>query len=75
MKLKEKNSEKLIGELNLIKAITGSLFFVILLLIGVCIYGLLRKEHNTVFFTLLTIPLALSPIMLMNAGNMKKKRN
>lgn len=72
MKLKEKTSEKLIGELNLIKAITGALIFVMLVLIGVCIYGLLTKENNTVFFTLLIIPLALSPIMIMNAGNMKK---
>ena len=72
MKLKEKTSEKLIGELNLIKAITGALIFVMLVLIGVCIYGLLTKENNTVFFALLIIPLALSPIMIMNARNMKK---
>ena len=72
MKLKEKTSETLIGELNVFKAITVALIFVMLLLIGVCIYGLLTKENNTVFFTLLIIPLALIPILLINAGNMKK---
>lgn len=72
MKLNEKTTAQLQSELKLLKAITIALIVVLTLLFLICIYGLLFKENNTTFFSLIIIPFALSPIVLVNMSTMKK---
>ena len=72
MELKEKTTEKLEGELKGLKIVNGALIGVLGLLFLVCIYGLLTKEDNGVFSALIVVPIALSAILPLNLGNIKK---
>ncbi|MFP4845979.1 redox-active disulfide protein 2 [Winogradskyella sp. PE311] len=72
MDLKDKSTEKLKGELKGLKMITGVLIGVLGLLFIVCVYGLITKEDNSTFTALIVVPLALSAIIPLNYGNMKK---
>lgn len=72
MKLNEKTTEKLEGELKGLKIINGALIGVLSVLFIVCIYGLLKKDDNGVFSALIVVPIALSAIIPVNFGNMKK---
>ena len=72
MKIEEKTTEKLEGELKALKAVNGALIGVLGLLFVVCIYGLLQKNDNGVFTALIVVPIALSAIIPLNVGNMKK---
>ncbi|PQJ18726.1 redox-active disulfide protein 2 [Tenacibaculum sp. SG-28] len=72
MKLNEKTTEKLEGELRGLKIINGALIVVLGLLFIVCIYGLLKKDDNGVFSALIVVPIALSAIIPVNFGNIKK---
>lgn len=72
MDLKDKTSHQLKNELRGTKLITGALIGVLILLFIICVYGLLKKEENSVFMFLIIIPLALSPIVILNYRNMKK---
>lgn len=72
MDLKDKTTEKLNSELNAIKVVTGALIGVLTLLFIVCIYGLLIKENKSTFTALIVVPLALSAIIPMNFGFIKK---
>ena len=72
MKLSEKTTEKLEGELRGLKIITGALIGLLGVLLIVCIYGLLKKNDNGVFSALIVMPIALSAIIPVNFGNMKK---
>lgn len=72
MKLSEKTTEKLEGELRGLKIITGALIGLLGVLLIVCIYGLLKKNDNGVFSALIVMPIALSAIIPLNFGNMKK---
>lgn len=75
MKLEDKSTEKLEGELKGLKIINGTLIGVLGLLFVVCIYGLLTKNDNGVFTSLIVVPIALSAIIPLNFGNMKKIKN
>ena len=72
MELKDKSTEKLIGELKGLKMINGVLIGVLSLLFIVCVFGLITKEDNSTFRALIAVPLALSAIIPLNYGNMKK---
>ena len=72
MELKEKTTEKLEGEFKGLKIVNGALIGVLGLLFLVCIYGLLTKEDNGVFSALIVVPIALSAILPLNLGNIKK---
>lgn len=75
MDLKDKTTEKLNGELKGLKMINGALIGVLSLLFIVCVYGLITKEDNSTFMALIVVPLALSAIIPLNYGNMKKIKN
>ena len=75
MDLKDKTTEQLNGELKGIKMITGALIGVLSVLFIVCVYGLIVKEDNSTFMALIIVPLALSAIIPLNYGNMKKIKN
>ncbi|BAO77264.1 hypothetical protein [Winogradskyella sp. PG-2] len=72
MDLKDKTTEKLNGELKGLKIINGALIGVLSLLFIVCVYGLITKEDSSTFMALIVVPLALSAIIPLNYGNMKK---
>jgi len=72
MDLKDKTTEKLNGELKGLKMINGALIGVLSLLFIVCVYGLITKEDSSTFMALIVVPLALSVIIPLNYGNMKK---
>ena len=72
MDLKEKTKEKLVGELKTLKVVTGALIGVLVVLFVVCIYGLMTKNESGTFTALIVVPLALSAIVPLNYGNMKK---
>ncbi|MFI1770951.1 hypothetical protein [Thalassobellus citreus] len=72
MALKDKTVEKLQGELKGLKMINGALIGVLIFLFIVCIYGIVTKEDNSTFRALIVVPLALSAIIPLNYGNMKK---
>lgn len=72
MKLNEKTTEKLEGDLRGLKIINGALIGVLGVLFIVCIYGLMKKNDNGVFSALIVVPIALSAIIPLNFSNMKK---
>ena len=72
MELKDKTKEKLTAELQGLKIVNGALIAVLSLLFIVCVYGLLTKEDNSTFVALIVVPMALSAIIPMNYGNIKK---
>ena len=72
MKLSEKTTAKLKEELTGLKIINGALIGLLGVLFLVCIYGLLKKEDNSVFRALIVVPMALSAMIPVNFGLMKK---
>ena len=72
MKLSDKTTEQLKAELKGLKIINGALIAVLGLLFAMCIYGLIAKEDSSVFSSLIVVPIALSAIIPINFGNMKK---
>ncbi|WP_158974246.1 hypothetical protein [Cellulophaga sp. L1A9] len=72
MNLTEKNLEKLRGELKDLKVITGALIGVLGVLFLFCVYGLMTNEDNTFFISMIVVPIALSAIIPLNYGKMKK---
>ncbi|PIB25176.1 hypothetical protein BFP77_14840 [Maribacter sp. 4U21] len=72
MKFKEKTTEKLESELKLLKMSTGILTGILLVLFIICIFGLLTKENNRVFISMIVVPIALSAILPSQFSNMKK---
>ncbi len=72
MALKNKTTEKLNTELKALKIITGALIGVLSLLFVICVYGLIVKEDSSTFTSLIVVPLALSAIIPLNYGNIKK---
>ncbi len=73
MNLKEKTTEKLEGELRELKVITGAPIGVLGVLFIVCFYGLFfTKDKSGTFSALIVLPIALSAIIPLNYGNMKK---
>ncbi|OEK04238.1 hypothetical protein [Roseivirga misakiensis] len=72
MKLNEKTTEKLEGELRGLKIVNGAIIGVLSVLFIICIYGLSQKDDNGIFSALIVVPIALSAIIPMNFGNMKK---
>jgi hypothetical protein len=72
MKLKEKSTEKLEGELKATKLTAGTLIGMLFTLFIICIYGLATKEENGTFMVLITTPFALSPVVLLNLSNIRK---
>ena len=72
MELHEKTTEKLEGELRVLRMISGALIVVLSALLILCIYGLLKQHDNRVFSALIIVPIALSAIIPVNFRNMKK---
>lgn len=64
MDFQNKTTEKLKGELQGLKVLTGTLIGILLLLLIICIYGLVTKENNSTFMALIVVPIALSVIIL-----------
>jgi len=56
--LKNKTREQLVSELQSIKAITGVLSGVLIVLFAITIYGLLAIEDNTVFIALIAVAIS-----------------
>ena len=72
MKLIEKTTEKLEEELRVLKIINSTLIGTLSILFIVCIYGLMTKDESGVFSALIVVPIALSAIIPVNFGNIKK---
>lgn len=72
MKLNERPTEKLEGELRGLKIINGALIGVLVALYIVCIYGLLYTNDDGIFNTLIVVPIALSGMIPFMMGNMNK---
>lgn len=72
MDLKTKTTEKLKGELNGLKVITGALIGVLGVLFIFCIYGIMTKDDNAFFISMIVVPIALSAIIPINYGKIKK---
>ncbi|WP_405571444.1 hypothetical protein [Winogradskyella sp. Asnod2-B02-A] len=72
MDLKEKTTKQLNNELKGVKMTTGALIGILSVLFILCVFGLFTKEDNSVFRTLIIVPLALSAIIPMNFSNMKR---
>ena len=66
MELKEKTTEKLEEELKNLQKGTGVLAGLLIVLFIVCIYGLLVKNDNGTYTSLIVVPIALSSIVLLN---------
>lgn len=71
MDLKTKTTEKLKAELNGLKVITGALIGVLGVLFIFCIYGMMTKEDNAFFISMIVVPIALSAIIPINYGKIK----
>lgn len=56
--LKNKTTEQLQSSLQMIKATTGVLAVVLVLLLTITIYGLLNKEDNATFIALLAVAIS-----------------
>lgn len=67
-----KTTEKLEGELKAIKFLTGALIGVLTLLLIISIYGLIAKENNSTFISLIAVAVSLSAILPLQFINMKK---
>ncbi|MBA6314247.1 hypothetical protein [Cellulophaga baltica] len=72
MNFAEKTSEKLQGELKVMKVITRALIGVLGALFLFCVYGLLTNEDNTFFISMIVVPIALGAIIPLNYAEMKK---
>ena len=72
MKLKEKTTEKLNSELKILKLSTGILTGILLVLFIICVFGLLTKDDNRVFISMIVVPIALSAILPLQYSNIKK---
>lgn len=70
--LKNKTSEKLQSELQVIKLITVAIIVVLFFLVGTCIYGLLTKDNSATFISLLVVAFSMSLIIPVNYMNMTK---
>ena len=76
MDIKSKTTERLVGEMKLLKIICFALIVVIILLIAISIYGLLTKEKTAVFTSLIVVGVscgAMIPIQLININKIKKE--
>ena len=71
----EKTTERLQSELNTIKAVTGLLIGVLIVLFVVTIYGLLTKEDNSSFIALIAVGIYCAGILPLQFNNMKKIKN
>ena len=72
MDLKNKNRSKLVAELQTYKILTYLIIGILILLIAVSVYGLMTKEDNTTFFSLLVIIICLSFCIPFNYSIIKK---
>lgn len=72
MKLNEKTTEKLEGELRGLKIVNGALIGALVVLYIACIYGLIYANDDGVFNALIVVPIALSGMIPLIMGNMKK---
>tara|TARA_B110000090_G_C12946804_1_gene279552 strand:- start:228 stop:488 length:261 start_codon:yes stop_codon:yes gene_type:complete len=70
--LKNETSEKLESELQVIKIITGALIGVLSVLFTVSIYGLITKEDNATFISLIVVAISCSAILPLQFNSMKK---
>jgi hypothetical protein len=76
MDIKEKTTEKLEGELKMLKVITIALIVVLAPLFIITIYGLLTKEKTSVYLPLLVVAFSCSmmiPIQYLNIIKIKKE--
>ena len=67
-----KSSEKLLSDLKLIKATSAALIGILIMLYGVNIYGLFMIADKTVFIALMAVAIALTGMLPIQYGNMKK---
>ena len=72
MDLKNKTTEKLEGELKGLKAGTGILTGLLLVLFVACIYGLIKNNESGTYTALIVVPIALSATIPINFGKIKK---
>ena len=70
--LKKKSSEGLKSNLKGIQIITIALLFVIGMLLGVTIYGIMTKGMDAVFISLLVVGIGCSAILPLQFITMKK---
>ena len=71
-------TEKLEGQLIAIKIIAGALIGVLSLLLITSIYGLVTKENNLTFISLIAVAISISailPIQFVNMKNIKTELN
>jgi len=70
--LRDKTTNKLEEELKGLRTVTGILTGLLLVLFIACIYGLLTKNDSGTFTALIVVPIALSAILPVNYGKIKK---
>ena len=74
--MKNKTTEKLIGEMKMLKIISYALIIVITLLLSISIYGLLTKDDTSVYIPLIVVGIscgAMIPIQLISINKIKKE--
>ncbi|MBQ0737239.1 hypothetical protein [Aquimarina celericrescens] len=70
--LKNKTTEQLQANLNLIKGISIVLIIALILLVGITIYGFITKDNKSVFIAPFAVAISCSAILLTQSMTMKK---
>lgn len=66
-----KTTESLHKELKSLQAVSSALVIILVLLLGISIFGLLTKEKNGAFIALISVAFSLSSIFFMLYSNIK----
>lgn len=70
--LQNKSTEKLEADLKTVKAITGALIGVLIVLFAVNLYGLFTKDKNVAFIGGMVVSISLSAILPLQFSSIKK---
>ena len=73
--LKEKTTETLEADLKKLKAVSGMLIGILIVLFAVTIYGLLTKENNSSFIALIAVGISCSAMLPIQFKNIKDIKN
>lgn len=68
----DKTQKELEENLNQLRIVNIAIIVVLSILCLICVYGLIVKDNDRVFISLLVIPIALSAVIPINFENIKK---
>ena len=70
--LKNQTKEQLATSMNMLKGITGALIIMVVILLSISIYGLITKQNNTIFISLIAVGTSCSAILTVQFILMNK---